>query len=263
METKVMFYRGDDLLLVSQGREAGFEYAARVTKTKPLTVQVTSILDESGLAKLQKAENLLVAYATKGYAYKAKVAQIEGDSVVLSLIERHEGRDFFRVDTVITTSYEVVREMPRAGGKTDKPNGPKTVDDLDLDDSVSQGERRIAALMLNLYHEVKMLREQVVERNKIDTRQLAPKLVSLSASGVRFATPYEHQRGDVLRLTMVLEDPNKPININVTVVRSDRDFFGGSGAFSTACQFKDLSSSDRERLVRYVFRSQRQALVRR
>ncbi len=263
METRMLFHSGDELELLCQDPKNSFFYKGFVNKTRPLVVEITSSLDEAGLQKLQKANELIVAYVKKGYAYKAKVSNMSGNTMELSLIERHELREFFRVNTVIGFGYEVIRRAPTVGGaEAEKEND---IERMMMSGTPPKGnDDMMAQIMLGLYQEVRKLRQQVQKSTKLDTSQITQRLVSLSGSGVRFITSVEHNKGDVLRIHMVLGSGRRPLTGLGRIIRVESEFSASDGpSFAIAVQFQDMADADREALVRYVFQTQRNALKRR
>jgi len=253
METKTIFHHNDEVELVSDK----FNYKAVVRKTNPLTVKLTSPLDENTLNHLKNEEKFIITLSTKGYAYKGKAANVTGEGdVILSLFERHESRKYFRVNTVLSMGYEVLRRapMPMSAGS----ESVSSVNDIMANDAMTEAEKTMASMLYKLLDEVHQMRMDMQKKKASDTGQLSPRLVSLSGSGIMFSSTVEHNKNDILRLNLVFPKTSRPITFTARVMRVESELSSGDDQnFSVACHFEEIQEAERESIVRFVFQTQR------
>ncbi len=262
METKVLLFCGDRLHLIAGEGTPYFNYSVEVLKAKPLHVNLLHSVSESDINKLNAAGDVVLADSGRGYAYKAKIASMSGEDIELSLLGRHEDREFFRVDTVVSMGYEIVRKAP--GQIEKKVEDNSSFDKLKSMDGEGDDQQIMAQLMYKMYDEVRKLREQVQKETRFDTSILSQRVVSLSGSGIRFTSSIEVDKGDILRLSIMLPGRDRPLIFTAKVIRVEVEMGGvGKTNLSVACRYKEISESCKESLVRFVFQTQREMLRRR
>ena len=94
--------------------------------------------------------------------------------------------------------------------------------------------------------------------------QSKPRPVNISATGVRMVSEQSLMVGDIIEIGLIL--PQVPLLFISTageVVRSKLVRTGGRDAFAIAVHFLELSENDREDLIRYLFKRQREQLRQR
>jgi len=94
--------------------------------------------------------------------------------------------------------------------------------------------------------------------------QSSPRPVNVSATGLRMVSEQSLMVGDIIEIGLIL--PQVPLLFISTpgeVVRSKLVRTGGRDAFAIALHFLDLSDNDREDLIRYLFKRQREQLRQR
>ena len=94
--------------------------------------------------------------------------------------------------------------------------------------------------------------------------QSSPRPVNVSATGLRMVSEQSLMVGDIIEIGLIL--PQVPllfINTAGEVVRSKLVRTGGRDAFAVAVHFLELSDNDREDLIRYLFKRQREQLRQR
>lgn len=253
METKTIFHLNDEVELVADK----FSYKGSVIKASPLTVKLGIPLDEKILSNLKNEEKYIVTLSTKGYAYKGNTSNVDSDgNVVLNLLERHESRKYFRVNTVLSMGYEVLRRapMPLASGNEEV----NSINDILANNTLSDSEKTIASIMYKILDEVHQMRMDMQKTTQSDTSQLSPRLVSLSGSGIMFSSTMEHNKNDILRLNIIFPKTSRPITFTARVVRVESELSTGDAqSFSVACHFEDIQEAEREAIVRFVFQTQR------
>ena len=264
METKSSFFLEDRLSLIVEEKGSNHTFPVSVTQVDPLTVDVLTPMSESSLNRLNAAASAIIADTKRGYAYKTKIASVQGDRIVLSLMERHELREHFRTETVMLLGYELIHRSSQASGKQQDNQG-SMADLIDKLGNVSQFEKSMGTLMLSMVEELKGLREQVKESSQgTNSQDLSQRVVNLSGSGIKFTGQMEHFKGDLLRIYLSIPERTQPIVTEAKVIRVDTEFGGSGGSNSSiACTFTTISESDRESLIRHVFQTQRRNLSRR
>ena len=264
METKNTFFLEDRLSLIVEEKSSNHTFPVCVKQVDPMTVEVLTPMSESSLNRLNAAPSAIIADPKRGYAYKTKISSVQGDQIVLSLMERHESREHFRTETVMLLGYELIHRSSQAGGKQ-LDNKGSMADLIDKLETASQFEKSMGTLMLSMFQELKGLREQVQKSNQgTNTQDLSQRVVNLSGSGIKFTGQMEHFKGDLLRIYLSIPERSHAIVTEAKVIRVDTEFgvSGGSNA-SIACTFTTISESDRESLIRHVFQTQRRNLSRR
>ena len=261
METKFLLFHGDKLNLFST-TGSSFSYQVEITAIKPLRVQLLSAISESDLNKLHSAGEIILADARRGYAYRGSVASVNGQDVEISLNGRHEDRDFFRVNTVIGLGYEIIKRAPGASRSAD--DDEKALTDFKKYSTEAADSDVMAKMMFSMFNEVRKLREQIQKSTEYDTSIISQRVVSLSGSGIKFISSVEVNKGDVLRISLMLPEEDRPLIFTSKVVRVEVEMGApGKTSLSVACNYVEISEACREAIVRFVFQSQRQMLRRR
>ncbi len=264
METRNLFFKGDKLEMLLEGKSGSTSVTTRVVSTEPISLEILQSISENLLNKLNSTSEAIVADSKRGYAYKAKIVSVNNGMATVSLLGRHEARNHFRADTVIMLGYEVLREaVPSQKGEEDL-KGTNIGQILDKLNNVGEFERSMATLIAGMYGELRELRKEMSKTSECETETLIQRVVNISGSGIQFSTSREHNKGDRLRIYVQLPGHNQPIVANAKVIRVDSEFGGAGGASTTiSCTFEELEENDREALIRFVFQAQRQKLRRR
>jgi len=227
-----------------------------------LRVRLLSAVSESDLNKLHSAGEIILADARRGYAYQGSVASVNGQEIELSLKGRHEDRDFFRVNTVIGLGYEIIKRAP--GASRNEDDEEIAASEFKKFSSEATEHDVMAKLMFSMFSEVRKLREQIQKSTQYDTSIISQRVVSLSGSGIKFISSVEVNKGDVLRVSLMLPEEDRPLIFTAKVVRVEVEMGApGKTSLSVACNYMEISEACREAIVRFVFQSQRQMLRRR
>jgi|GEM_PF-3209583 len=258
METKFLLFHGDKLNLFST-TGTSFSYQVEITNIRPLRVQLQSAVSEVDLNKLHSAGEIILADARRGYAYRGNVASVNGQDIEISLNGRHEDRDFFRVNTVIGLGYEIIKRAP--GASRSGADDESALMDFKKFSSEAAEHDVMARMMFSMFSEVRKLREQIQKSTEYDTSIISQRVVSLSGSGIKFISSVEVNKGDVIRVSLMLPDEDRPLIFTCKIVRVEVEMGApGKTSLSVACNFLEISESCREAIVRFVFQSQRQML---
>lgn len=260
METRQIFHQGDELLLFSKEPNNTLNRRVRVIGASPLTLEIIDPIDETLINKLNSAGEVVVAYARGGYAYKARIAGRNANVVQVSLTDRYEMRESFRVETSIFMSYEFIGRAPGMGPKKTGEAG-----ELDLKgvEGATAADIAILRMLGKIHQELRLLRGAAEKSNKTPNTQMVERWVSISGTGIRFTADEEMARGDTLRLNFSIPKLSRMITCAAAVMRVEADLSGGGATRSqTALRFKDISDTDKEQIVRFVIQQQQQFLHR-
>ncbi|OPZ61101.1 MAG: PilZ domain protein [Deltaproteobacteria bacterium ADurb.Bin510] len=94
--------------------------------------------------------------------------------------------------------------------------------------------------------------------------QASPRAVNISAAGLRLVTEQEFAPGDILELALLLPQvPPLFIRTAAEVLRVKAVGGAGCPAWAIAVHFLEMSEENREDIIRYLFKRQREELRRR
>ena len=97
-----------------------------------------------------------------------------------------------------------------------------------------------------------------------DFRQLmqsSPRSVNISAAGLRMVSEQSFDEGDIIEIGLILPQvPPLYVRTAGTVLRAKPVTLGGRQRYAVAVQFLDLSEENREDIIRYLFKRQREEL---
>lgn len=264
METRNIFFRGDQVSLLAKSKGKDKTFRGVTVMVDPLGVEIRDALGESDLAFLNNADELIVADSRRGYAFMARFVQLENGVAKLSLLGRHENRQHFRVETMLEFGYDILRRAVRSLPPEKKDREDRIEGFLSKARESDQKDNPLIAMMLYMYEEIRDLRQKVYTLSaqaESDTRSPRQYMADLSGSGIRFVTEVEHHKGDVLRFVFQLPNSPRPLTAVGKVLRADMEM-GSKGSSSIACEFTEIEESDRETIIQYVFQAQRQRLKR-
>lgn len=237
---------------------------AKVLNAHPLMLELSGTLNERTLEKLSSLRELIVAHPQKGTAYTAHIISKDGRKLSLEIQERFETRSSLRAEAQVIMGYEVTRSMQIGGGLKEDEMDKDDRDALNQATAKDTSEGLLARLLVKILDELKQWRTSFAGSNGNDPNAPRSRKVSLSGSGIKFYDQNERSVGDVLQLYLELAGVAHPISCSARVVRVETEFNDETRKMdlAVACQFKEITESDRENVIKYVFQAHRAALKR-
>jgi len=175
--------------------------------------------------------------------------------------EREGRREFMRIDDLLRVDYRKIsqQEFDRSSGKPEAifrkvfgdPVIPPEIEEVDL------------KLLYNLIYQANLKMDRILEA--LETRDGSPyssvdtEYVNISGSGMKFVSEQGYAIGDMIALKIFLPMvSNTWLTVLGRVVSSTE--LPRKEGYSTAVRFEGLSEDDREMIIRYIFKRQRELL---
>ena len=177
-----------------------------------------------------------------------------------------EDRNAFRIDIELDIVYRLA--------SMDELNSPiyefdlsdnstnvqllKTLEGLNQEAAELLGEitlfhKGIASYLMILDNKIKLLAKAIISSHNKDKSNNTRKLTNLSETGIAFNTNEQFNKGDILRIQMVLQPGFHEITAYGKVVASN---INSENNYTTAMQFDKLQAASRQLLSRYILSKQ-------
>jgi hypothetical protein len=122
-------------------------------------------------------------------------------------------------------------------------------------------EKEILKVLVAMDQKIDAVMKFLGDGNRGVLMSFTPRRVNLSGSGMRLSMTGPVSAGDFLDIRLFLPDScGVPVSILGAVIRSEQTSTGGSPGVDVAVNFHYIEEEDRDRLVRYIFSRQREAI---
>ncbi|GAB4361534.1 MAG: hypothetical protein Kow00128_00420 [Deltaproteobacteria bacterium] len=180
------------------------------------------------------------------------------------------GREHVRIDDLLCLEYFVTRgaeqeliERFRARNPRKPPvqiSAPAWFTQKDERSVLEEVEKEILKSLSSMDHKIDAIVKYLLDGNRNALMALSPRRVNISGSGIRFLVTDPVSVGDFLEMRLYLPDSGGvPVNILGEVVRAES---GRGNGTEVAVRYRFLEEEDRDRIIRYIFGRQREALRR-
>ena len=216
-------------------------------------------------------QHLSVHRVTANSRYTANAVRIEnavpgGITVrILSGPSKSERREYLRVRCQLPFHWKLADKNTLVGLKEASQPISETRQQLDrLAKSVDNPQLSMA--LLAIFERLDRLEDTVdrmMEKMQEDGHTAEDVIIELSGGGMRFLTQRRLKKGDIIdvHLRFDADGCKEDLHLQAKVLRIHPPNLGRSQP-SVACQFITIHSRDRESIIRYTFRVQRELLRR-
>ena len=181
------------------------------------------------------------------------------------MTNHEERRDYYRIDDTVGLSFETVSELELPSQDEFQNSTPdefqliNQLKSLELENSailnsIQEQTPEIARYFKLLNAKIDAVAKTIITQGLTD--EISTTQVTLSAGGINFISPNMLATDNYVKLRMVLYPSNCVINCYARVVRSEVT----EGGFESAFEYKLITESDRDTLVRHVLQVQSNAL---
>lgn len=180
------------------------------------------------------------------------------------------GREHVRIDDLLCLEFFVTRgtereliEQFRGRNPRKSPvqiQAPTWFTQKDERSVLEEVEKEILKSLSSMDHKIDAIVKYLLDGNRNALMALSPRRVNISGAGIRFAMAEPVSVGEYLEMRLYLPDSGGvPVNILGQVIRTERK--KGTAA-EVAVRYRFLEEEDRDRIIRYIFGRQREALRR-
>lgn len=214
-------------------------------------------------------QRLTLHRVTPNSRYSSQAVRIEnavpgGLTVkVLTAPNKTERREYLRVRCQLPFQWRPVRRDELIGRRSVARQASETrqqVERLAREIAEPQTHTVLLAILERLTNlEDKV--ERIVERMQESGFMVEDVITELSGGGMRFLTQRRVRVGDIIEAVISPDEGDEEVRIQARILRIHPPNLGRAQP-SVACRFITISSRDREALIRYTFRIQRELLRR-
>jgi hypothetical protein len=122
-------------------------------------------------------------------------------------------------------------------------------------------EKEILKVLMAMDQKIDAVMKFLGDGNRAVLMSFTPRRVNLSGSGMRFSLTGPVSAGDFIEIRLFLPDAcGIPVNILGAVIRAEKTSGRGEQGADVAVNFHYIEEEDRDRLIRYIFTRQREAI---
>jgi len=270
------FHHGQQIDFETAGTESGKHYAAQITELTTETLQIKIIgLDTNCLLEIHDGSKAIIWGEKNEFKYSVHVTVESIDAEYNILLKHIPTRSHLRVDSYLVFSYKVIKEDEYIARKRLYTQQMRLDSDSYIfmpsrvitDDSEVQTNipPEIIYEIQSIHRKLDFIIKQIGQSEEDNVFKKQPEEVNLSGSGMRFKTYEMLKSGVYIEVKLVLPIASGVIIDFIGQVVRCKSFLTEENGMNqqrheTAITFAAINEDDREFIIRYVFKRQRELL---